>query len=87
MDDPLPRMTLFLHEDLLARTLAYEQELQQWRVAELEAGRGDPGRPTYEEASGRLHSFGGTPHHYFRHSVVHQSHNIAATLREALAIS
>ncbi|KIL64794.1 hypothetical protein M378DRAFT_162958, partial [Amanita muscaria Koide BX008] len=54
-----PRATLFLHEDILARTLAYEQDLHQWRIAELEAGRGDPGRPTYEEA------FGGTQ--YTRH--------------------
>ena len=58
MDEWPPRATLFLHEDTLARTLAYEQDLHQWRIAELEAGRGDPGRPTYEEASGRLHSFG-----------------------------
>jgi hypothetical protein len=58
VDERPPRATLFLHEDVLARTLAYEQDLHQWRIAELEAGRGDPGRPTYEEASGRIHSFG-----------------------------
>ncbi|KAF8334439.1 hypothetical protein F5887DRAFT_1273589 [Amanita rubescens] len=58
VDEQPPGATLFLHEDILARTLAYEQDLHQWRITELEAGRGDPGRPTYEEASGRLHSFG-----------------------------
>ena len=47
--DGLPHMTLFLHEDILARTLAYEQDLRQWRISELEAGRSDPGRPKYEE--------------------------------------
>ena len=40
--------TLFLHEDLLARTLAFEIELRRWRCAEIEAGRDDPGRPAYE---------------------------------------
>ena len=32
---------LFLHEDTLARTLAYDQEVQRWRIAELEAGQDD----------------------------------------------
>jgi hypothetical protein len=41
--------TLFLHEDILARVLSYELELRDWRVAETLAGRGDPGRPSYEE--------------------------------------
>jgi hypothetical protein len=41
--------TLFLHEDLLARTLAFEMELQRWRCAEIDAGRGDPARPPYED--------------------------------------
>ncbi|KAM6499398.1 hypothetical protein JOM56_004906 [Amanita muscaria] len=59
VDERPPRATLFLHEDILARTLAYEQDLHQWRITELEAGRGDPGRPTYEEAS-VLQAFGGT---------------------------
>ena len=54
MDQNPPRSTLFLHEDVLARTLAYEQDLQAWRISELEAGRVDPGRPTYDEASGSL---------------------------------
>ena len=47
-----PTSTLFLHEDVLARTLAYEMDLQTWRITELEAGRSDPGRPTYGEVSG-----------------------------------
>ena len=50
-------LTLFLHEDTLARTHSYEQDLQRWRIAELEAGRGDPGRPSYQEVSGRSSSF------------------------------
>ncbi|KAF8334436.1 hypothetical protein F5887DRAFT_1139377 [Amanita rubescens] len=58
LDEWPPLATLFLHEDILARTLAYEQDLHQWRITELEAGRGDPGRPTYEEAI--LQVFGGT---------------------------
>jgi hypothetical protein len=58
MDQRPPTSTLFLHEDVLARTLAYEQDLQAWRIAELEAGRVDPGRPTYDEVSGGLDSPG-----------------------------
>ncbi|KAM6492020.1 hypothetical protein JOM56_011744, partial [Amanita muscaria] len=61
VDEQPPRAALFLHEDILARTLAYEQDLHQWRIAELEAGRGDPGRPTYEEAFGGTQS---TRHRY-----------------------
>ncbi|KAH9992222.1 hypothetical protein BJV74DRAFT_771744 [Russula compacta] len=45
-----PIATLFLHEDLVARTLAFELDLKQWRLAEIEAGRGDPGRPDYLDA-------------------------------------
>lgn len=56
-DNP-PLITLFPHEDVLARTLAYEQDLFQWRIAELKAGREDPGRPLYEEVSDFFHSFG-----------------------------
>ena len=56
MDEHPPLSTLFLHEDILARTLAYEQDLQAWRIAELEAGRADPGRPTYNEVSGDFDS-------------------------------
>jgi hypothetical protein len=41
--------TLFLHEDLVGRTLAFELDLQRWRRAEVNAGRGDPGRPSYED--------------------------------------
>jgi len=55
MDEQPTGLMLFLHEDTLVRTLAYEQDLQRWRIAELEAGQGDPGRPSYEEA------FGDTP--------------------------
>ena len=49
MDQRPPQLTLFLHEDVVALTLAYEQELQEWRIAELMAGRTDPGRPPYRE--------------------------------------
>jgi hypothetical protein len=87
MDERPTGLTLFLHEDTLARTLAYEQDLQRWRIAELEAGRGDPGRPSYNEVSGRLHSFGVMPHQYSRHSVIRQSHDIAATPKAALTLS
>jgi len=41
-----PRATLFLHEDI-AKTLQFERELKEWRIAEVQAGRGDPGRPGY----------------------------------------
>jgi hypothetical protein len=50
MDSSPPIATLFLHEDLVARTLAFELDLKQWRLAEIEAGRGDPGRPNYLDA-------------------------------------
>ncbi|KAJ3850426.1 hypothetical protein EV368DRAFT_45306 [Lentinula lateritia] len=40
-------MTLFLHEDILVRTLAYELDVVEWRLKEVEEGRGDPGRPQY----------------------------------------
>ena len=43
--------TVFLHEDILARTLFYELDLQQWRQAEVAAGRTDPGRPSYADVS------------------------------------
>ncbi len=42
-----PHATLFLHEDLVAKTLQFERELKKWRLAEVQAGRGDPGRPDY----------------------------------------
>jgi hypothetical protein len=58
MEQNLPISTFFLHEDLLARTLSYEQDLQKWRIAELEAGRADPGRPTYNEVSSDINSSG-----------------------------
>lgn len=79
--------TLFLHEDILARTLAYEQDLKQWRIAELEAGRGDPGRPAYQEAIGYFNSFGVMSHEqFFRYSAARQSHDIATTAT-ALSLS
>jgi hypothetical protein len=43
-------------------TLAYKKDLHDWRVAELEAGWGDPGRPEYEEVSSFIHLFGVMPH-------------------------
>ena len=36
------RAYLFLHEDVVARTLQFERELKQWRLSEIQAGRGDP---------------------------------------------
>jgi hypothetical protein len=42
------RACLFLHEDVVAKTLQFERELKQWRLSEIQAGRGDPGRPPYE---------------------------------------
>ena len=61
LDATPPGATIFLHEDILARTLAYEQELQEWRRSELRAGRTDPGRPAYEDvfSVGNLLGFGG----------------------------
>ena len=47
IDTRPPRATLFLHEDLVAKTLQFERELKAWRLAEIQAGRGDPGRPGY----------------------------------------
>jgi hypothetical protein len=62
MDTNPPLATLFLHEDTIARTLSYELDLQQWRIAELNAGRGDPGRPTYEEVNGAFNLFSSRSH-------------------------
>lgn len=45
MDATPALYTLSLHEDLIARTLAYERDLKVYRLNEIEAGRGDPGRP------------------------------------------
>ena len=33
-----PHATLFLHEDLVAKTLQFERELKEWRLAEVQAG-------------------------------------------------
>ena len=56
MDEKAPLSTLFLHEDVLACTFSYEQDLQDWRLAEIGSGRPDPGRPSYTEVSGSLYS-------------------------------
>jgi hypothetical protein len=82
MDECPPYSTLFLHEDILACTLAYERDLQQWRTAELEAGQVDPGRPTYDEASDCFNLFGVMSHQYFRYLVAHQSHHIISICRQ-----
>ena len=50
IDGRPPIATVFLHEDLVARTLAFELDLKGWRLAEIEAGRGNPGRPDYLDA-------------------------------------
>jgi hypothetical protein len=39
-----PRARSFLHEDI---ALQFERELKEWRIAEIQAGRSDPGRPGY----------------------------------------
>lgn len=52
MDKKTPLSTLFLHEDILARTFSCERDLQDWRLAQIDAGRPDPGRPSYIEVSG-----------------------------------
>jgi hypothetical protein len=44
-----PYATLFLHENTMAHALSFEVELKIWRCAEIQAGRGDPGRPKYED--------------------------------------
>jgi hypothetical protein len=69
--------TLFLHEDIVARTLAYELDLQKWRIAELKAGRSDPGRPTYHEAIDHFNFFNPTSYQRLRFSAVYKPHSIA----------
>ena len=80
MDLHSARSTLFLHEDILARTLSYEQQLQSWRIAELAAGRSDPGRPSYQIVGYSI-SFHGffSWDAYFRYSV-HASYHAASDL-------
>ncbi|KAJ7125099.1 hypothetical protein C8R44DRAFT_782319 [Mycena epipterygia] len=46
-DRGTPRLTLFPHEDVVAKTLQYELDVREWRLTEVIAGRGDPGRPPY----------------------------------------
>jgi len=72
MDRIPPLSTLFLHEDVLARTLAYERDLQQWRISELKAGRADPGRPTYDEVNDDFNSSGLMSGQWFRYSAAHR---------------
>ncbi|KAJ7770587.1 hypothetical protein B0H16DRAFT_1881577 [Mycena metata] len=62
----LPSLTLFPHEDTLARTLEYELEVAKIRQSEVDAGNADPGRPLYLSGYGgqtgtpcRVHM----PHH------------------------
>jgi hypothetical protein len=52
MDATPTLYTLFLHEDFIARTLSYERDLKAYRLNEIEAGRGDPGRPAYSKVYG-----------------------------------
>lgn len=59
-DAAIPTLTVFLHEDTLARMLAFELDLAKLRLDSMAAGFGDPGRPSYErvfEVSCLLASF------------------------------
>ena len=38
IDDWPPQGMLFLHDDIVACTLAYEKDLVDWRMAELKLG-------------------------------------------------
>lgn len=49
MDSTPASKTVFLHEDVIAHTLMFEQELKAWRLKEMQEGRCDPGRPSYED--------------------------------------
>ena len=44
--------TLFLHEDLITRILLYQRNLKAYRLNDIKAGQGDPGRPAYNEVLG-----------------------------------
>lgn len=57
IDKTLSQHALVLHEDVLAKTLSYELEMQAWRRGELRAGRGDPGRPEYKQGYPVCRSF------------------------------
>ncbi|KAJ7621650.1 hypothetical protein DFH06DRAFT_1105702 [Mycena polygramma] len=50
LNEGTPSLTLFPHEDVLAKALEYELTLASLRQAEVDAGRADPGRPSYEAA-------------------------------------
>jgi hypothetical protein len=58
----------------------YECQLQSWRIAELEAGRDDPGRPSYEAVSGYLNCFLAMTYYYFRYSAARESRSTATML-------
>ncbi|KAJ7127534.1 hypothetical protein C8R43DRAFT_1240296 [Mycena crocata] len=46
----VPSLTLFPHEDVLAQAFEYELALASLRQTEVDAGRPDPGRPSYATA-------------------------------------
>ncbi|KAJ7213593.1 hypothetical protein GGX14DRAFT_445505 [Mycena pura] len=50
MDTGVPSLTLFPHEDILARTLEFELDVASIRQSEVNAGNADPGRPPYNIA-------------------------------------
>ena len=52
MDATPALYTLFLQEDLIARTLAYERDLKAYRLNEIEAGCGNAERHAYNEIFG-----------------------------------
>ena len=45
MDATPALYTFFLHEDLISGTLPHERDLKAYRLNEIKAGRGNPGRP------------------------------------------
>ncbi|KAJ7902365.1 hypothetical protein B0H13DRAFT_2026560 [Mycena leptocephala] len=47
MKNRLPSAILIVHEDILARTYAYELEVKVLRKQWIKDGKGDPGRPPY----------------------------------------
>ncbi|KAJ6627407.1 hypothetical protein B0H10DRAFT_1994358 [Mycena sp. CBHHK59/15] len=49
VDAPIPDATLFPREDVLIRTLAYERDVQAYRLERLRSFCGDPGRPEYAD--------------------------------------
>ncbi|KAJ7259483.1 hypothetical protein B0H12DRAFT_1108184 [Mycena haematopus] len=47
-DQGVPTCTIFPHEDVLARVLDFEREVQDKRLDMIRRGEGDPGRPPYD---------------------------------------